>query len=203
MPELWYDIANRHLLEYLSRGVMMRQALQALEESYADMIGRVMDYYDRKFDRRWPSVVRETCDLVGDVAGLQEVFDMFEPEYMLLREAEANLYQPLERNEGLVVCDELYEWHSDVEQDLHTRLIQLPGLTGKQENLLFATASDRATKHRQLRRQVRLAVDQGMFFIDDAERKAKRRNWEGVDQVADIGVWYLHVVLMPTPPSPH
>lgn len=201
LASLWYDNANRQVLEHLPEGVMMRQAVHTLKESYADMIGRLSDFYDRKFDRRWLVVARETRNILGGSDEVQEALDLFEPEYMSLRAAEANLYEPLERNDGLVACDELYKWHNEIEQDFHTRLCQLPGISVRLEDLLFTKAVGRTVKYRQLRREVRLAIDQGMFILDDVERKAERHCWNEVDVAADAGVWYLQNVLMPLPPD--
>ena len=200
MPELWYDIANRQLLEYIPEGVTMQHDVSTVRKSYTDMMGRVKAHYDRKFDRRWPSIVRNTRKLVGDLPKLQAMLDMFEPEYSLLREKEEELYQPMERNDGLMLCRQLYLRHDRIEYDMHGQLSQLPNIGGKQVALLFGSARKRTAKGQQLRREVRLIVDQGLFIVDDAERKAECGRWADVDMAATEGLRYLHTVLMPTPP---
>lgn len=180
----------------------MNESLRTLGEAHKAMMNRARHHYNPQFAKLWRVVAR---DVRKQTAGkgsfpqpIRQVLNDHQSAFAKLQRDTNSLYIVEDRFSGLMLVDHLRIEHDDIEESLFCSLCEVSDLSDEQQCRLSGDAERRQRWQDRLRREVRLIVDQGTFYLEDALAKAAAGDIETLETMAGYGMDYMSSVFPST-----
>lgn len=177
----------------------MNESLRSLGEAHKAMVERARHHYNPQFAELWRVVAREVRKQTAGKGSFPQpvcqVLNDHQSAFAKLQRTTSKLYVVEDRFSGLMLVDHLRIEHDDVEESLFCALCEASDLSDEQQCRLSEDAERRQRWQDRLRREVRLIVDQGSFYLEDALAKAAAGDIETLETMAGHGMDYMSSVL--------
>ncbi len=155
----------------------MNDTIVILEESHRELVDAVTTFYSKEFDKTWGDVlagVRKSQQWQPLSDEIKSVLHAYKPQFRRLRKRECELFEDMDRMQGLSLCEELHQLHQNLEEAMYEEFVCRVGLSDSQADILLDSGDYRLKKLHNAHRAIRLAIDQSQIILGDANSKTGR-----------------------------